>query len=164
VARVIIELLNNELNPLVSTESTKVQQIENACNDNLKQESVNIDRWITVRSKCSRKVTKTNSRPVLQTLETKNTYAPLANLHENDSKTSVKDCDMYSNKVITETSSLIKHKIILIGDSHIRGHSGKRSHLLGNSFNDVVVVCGGSLNIARNYAKNGLRCLTQFVA
>jgi hypothetical protein len=29
--------------------------------------------------------------------------------------------------------------------------------------NDVVVVCGGSLNIARNDAKNGLRCLTHFV-
>lgn len=106
-ARVIIELLHNELNSLSSTESTKVQQMENANNDNLRQESVNIDRLITVGSKCSRKVTRTGFRPVLQTLKTKNTHASLPNLHENYSKT-IEDCDKCSNKIITETSSLIK--------------------------------------------------------
>jgi hypothetical protein len=139
-ARVIIELLHNELNSLSSTESTTVQQMENANNDNLRQESVNIDRWITFGLKCSRKVTKTGFRPVLQTLKTKNTHASLPNLHENDSKTTIEDCDMCSNKIITETSSLMKHKIILIGDSHIRDYSGKLAHMLGNSFNVFSLV------------------------
>jgi hypothetical protein len=81
-------------------------------------------------------------------------------------------------------------KVILLGDSHIRGCSEKMADLLGSSYSvigitkpnaklsaitdlinlktekltskDVVILCGGIWDIAKNEANNGLRHISQF--
>ena len=83
-----------------------------------------------------------------------------------------------------------KHRIVLIGDSQMRGCSDKLSDILGSSCNtfrvtksnanlraitnsinlkdenlrkkDVVIICGGTRDVAKNEVKNGLRTLPEF--
>jgi hypothetical protein len=82
------------------------------------------------------------------------------------------------------------HKILITGDSHVRGCSNKLVNLLGSSYSvtgiskpnadlkavtssinirfgelnkkDLIIVCGGMIDIARNETKKGLKHLTQF--
>jgi hypothetical protein len=77
-----------------------------------------------------------------------------------------------------------KHRIVLLGDSQVQGCSDKLSDILGRSFNsfgitkpnvnlgaitnsinlkdenvtkkDAVIICGGTRDVAKNKAKDGL--------
>jgi hypothetical protein len=90
------------------------------------------------------------------------------------------------------TISTKKRKIILLGDSHLRGCLEKLANLLGNSCsvvgitkpnaslsaitssinlktekltkNYVVIVCGGTRDVAKNETNSGLRHLPQFAS
>jgi hypothetical protein len=84
-----------------------------------------------------------------------------------------------------------KHRVVLFGDSHIKRCSEKISNLLDNSYNvtgitkpnayleaitspidvnvdsytkdDVLILSGGTMYVARNETNNGLRHLTHFL-
>jgi len=84
----------------------------------------------------------------------------------------------------------IQNKILLLGDSHIKGLAERMSSSLGNSFNvigitkpnanikgitspndsspvnltkqDMIIFCGGTKDISRNESKTGLRTLQEF--
>jgi hypothetical protein len=87
--------------------------------------------------------------------------------------------------------SLNKHNILITGESHAKGYLEKISYVLGIAFyvngsvklnsdletitssvesdikqltkNNVVIVCGVSINIARNNSKKGFHSLNHFV-
>jgi len=91
---------------------------------------------------------------------------------------------------LSKTNGKNQCKVILLGDSHIRGCSEKLADLLGNSYSvigiikpnasvkaitdsinlkaekltrkDVVILCGGTRDIAKNVANIGLRHISQF--
>jgi hypothetical protein len=84
-----------------------------------------------------------------------------------------------------------KHRILIIGDSHVGGYTERLSDNLGHSFNitsyvklnndldiitnteqsqsknmtknDVVILCGGAKNIGKNETHKGLHCISQFI-
>jgi hypothetical protein len=82
------------------------------------------------------------------------------------------------------------HKVIIMGDSHVRGCLGKLTSVLGSGFTVIgiskpnanvsaiidyeylkteklskndVIICGGSRDVARNESKEGLRKISDFV-
>jgi hypothetical protein len=128
-----------------------------------------------------------------QNIVISNSFTPLTNLHDSsvlttsDSlhKPSFHKTSFYKNP---RNSVMKKQKVVLIGDSHIRGCSEKISNLLGDlysvtgitkphanlkvitspsnfqtekySVSDVVVICGGNMDVG---SKIGLWHLTHFV-
>jgi hypothetical protein len=91
---------------------------------------------------------------------------------------------------LPKTNGKNQHKVILLGDSHIRGCSEKLANLLGNSYSvigitkpnanvkavtdsinlraekltrkDVVIRCGGTRDVAKKEVNIGLRYISQF--
>jgi hypothetical protein len=91
----------------------------------------------------------------------------------------------------SKSGDLNKHKIINLGDSHVRGCLEKLASILGNVFSvlgiskpnvnmgaisdymylkaeklpkrDVVITCGGASDVARNETNEGLRFIFKFV-
>ena len=91
---------------------------------------------------------------------------------------------------LSKTNGKNQRKVILLGDSHVSGCSEKLADLVGNSYsvigitkpnanvkavtdsinlktekltrNDVVILCGGTRDIAKNEANIGLRHISQF--
>jgi hypothetical protein len=82
------------------------------------------------------------------------------------------------------------HKVIILGDSHVRGCLGKLTSILRNGFSLIgiskpnanvsaivdykylkieklskndVIICGGARYVARNESKEGLRKISEFV-
>jgi hypothetical protein len=84
-----------------------------------------------------------------------------------------------------------KHRILIIGDSHVRGYAERLSDNLGHSFNvtgyvkpntdldiitttaksesknmtknDVIILCGGAKNNGKNETHKGLHCISQCI-
>ena len=90
----------------------------------------------------------------------------------------------------SRNSAKNKHRIVLLGDSQVWGCSEKLSDILGSSCNiigitnpkvniraitdsinlkdenltkkDVVIICSGTWDVAKNEAKHGLKILSEF--
>jgi hypothetical protein len=118
-----------------------------------------------------------------------NRFAPLSNLQDDVHQPTYIQPKSQPAK-LPKTSVKNQRKVILLGDSHIRGCSEKLADLLGysysligitkpnanvkavtDSFNlkaekltrkDVVIICGGNRDIAKNEANIGLRYISQF--
>jgi len=118
-----------------------------------------------------------------------NRFAPLSNLQEEmHQPTSVQSKPQPAK--LSKTNGKNQRKVILLGDSHIRGCSEKLADLLGKSYSvigvakpnahvraitnsinlktekltkkDIVILCGGTRDIAKNEANIGLRHISQF--
>jgi hypothetical protein len=89
----------------------------------------------------------------------------------------------------SEVSDNNQHNVLILGDSHVRGCSEKLADILGSGFtvtgilkpnanmsaisdfrylkteklskSDVVIVCGGTRDVAKNESKEGLRKISQ---
>jgi hypothetical protein len=118
-----------------------------------------------------------------------NRYVPLSKVQEEEHQIT---CNKRNSYLSSSRNHYAKHKpkVILLGDSHIRGCSEKLSNLLGNSFivigymkpnantndtvksidlkseqlskKDTVIFCGGTRDIARNNSKLGLSHISHF--
>ena len=116
-------------------------------------------------------------------------FVPLSNLQEEmHQPTYVQDKSQAAQ--LSKTNGKNQHKVILLGDSHIHGCSEKLADLLGNSYSvngitkpntnmraitdsinpkaekltrkDIVILCGGTRDLAKNEANIGLRQISQF--
>lgn len=124
------------------------------------------------------------------------TRFPLANLQKHVYRMHQEKCTLNSNthklitKLVPDAANKKKHKIILIGDSHVRGCSEKLANFLGSSCNVIgiskpnadlkaitskinmrienlrkkalVINCGKTRGIAKNESKTGLKHPMQF--
>jgi hypothetical protein len=130
------------------------------------------------------------TRHISPVITTSNRFAPLFNL--NDPLTTT-NSDVNRRQITPKkraVPSKKKHKIIILGDSHIKGLSEKISNSLDSSYsvmgvskpdadldaitspshfktdnflkNDVIILCGGTTGISRNETNKGLRCFKQF--
>lgn len=112
----------------------------------------------------------------------KNKYRPISDYQDLDPQHD-------SDKIKSKSGDLNKHKIIILGDSHVRGCSEKLASILGNVFSVIailkpnanmgaisdstylkaeklskrnVIICGGARDVARNETKEGLRFIFKF--
>ena len=122
-----------------------------------------------------------------------NSFEVLGNLYDSSDKatTNLQKAPKTSRVQKKRSNTSKKHSVILMGDSHTWGIAERLSLKLGPSFQatgyvkpnatvnhitssvkselrnsnkyDVVVLCGGSLDIARNDSKQGLASISRFV-
>jgi len=146
---------------------------ENDCS--LCRSKYNKSRPVKKSLRCLKQLTPNNLFSV-------NRYAPLSKVQEEEHQMTCNKRNSYLSSSRNHTKQ--KPKVILLGDSHIRGCSEKLSNLLGNSFivsgytkpsanasdtvnsidlkseqlskKDTVIFCGGTRDIARNNSKLGL--------
>jgi len=118
-----------------------------------------------------------------------NRFEPLSNLRE-DTYQPTYNQHKSQPAQSSKTKGKNQRKVILLGDSHIRGCSEKLADLLGNSYNvigitkpnanvkavtdsinlkteqltkkDVVILCGGTRDISKYEANIGLQHISQF--
>jgi hypothetical protein len=187
-ARLIIELLVNEVNTLIVCSK--------ASGSDLKTDDTNpadVHKWIPVKRAHSfshkrnlmiqpkNRTTLTNRFKVLGNLDEASEMAT-SNLPKAPNTSCVQMQKPRTSK---------KHSVILLGDSHVCGIADRLSLNLGSSFHttgcvkpsatlsyitssetselmklsksDVVVLCGGTLDIARNDSMQGLASISRFV-
>lgn len=113
---------------------------------------------------------------------TKNKFEPISNYQFQDLQ---QFCAHFKLKKTqrSRNSAQNNHRIVLLGDSQVRGCSGKLSDILGSSYNIfgittpnvninlkeenltkkvVVTICSGTRAVAKNEANDGLRILCEF--
>ena len=120
-----------------------------------------------------------------------NKFTPLTIVQEEDSQQPFQASNMLRTTQTTDFHVNKRRKVILLGDSHIRGCSKKLADILGDSYSvigltkpnanieaiakttnlnkeklpksDIMIFCGGTRDISKNEAKPGLKSLSQFV-
>jgi hypothetical protein len=130
------------------------------------------------------KIRKLSPKANLQIVTVSNRYAPLADPKNGVSQKCRKAA--VKNQTIGK-----KHKVFILGDSHMCGCAEIIAELLGNSYSvvgivkpnarlstitssfkleterltqkDIVIICGGTHHVAKNEANIGLRSLSKFV-
>jgi hypothetical protein len=132
-AKLIIELLQNKIYNCGIPENANVYRSEYKCGEKCKQEETNIGNWITVSANCSRKLNRCTLKPVKQPMVTFNRFAPFSDFHEIEYTVPYYNSSIRRTAISLQTKTLRKHKIIVIGDSHVKGYSAKLIYLLGNS-------------------------------
>jgi len=149
-------------------------------------------KWNTVannRTRNSSKPMNSLTRHINTITTTYNRFAPLSNLTEPliTANSDVNRRQIVSNKCAIPFKE--KHKIIILGDSHVEGLS-EISYSLDCAYSvmgltnpnanldtiisplqfnidslskkDVIIVCGETRDISRNETNNGVRCFKQF--
>jgi len=192
-AQLIIKLLQDELKTKVNEPLTMVNQpmcVNLNPQDKLNSESGWIEIWrnnhVTMQlkktSRCLKQLT-----PYIPLDE--NRFSLLSNLQDQVHHPTYGQ-DKPQPTHLSKISGKNRRKVILLGDSHIRGCSDKLADLLGNSYSvigitkpnanlsaitdsinlkrkkltskDTVILCGGTRDIAKNEANIGLRHISQF--
>ena len=150
-------------------------------------------KWIPVKSVHPNSVRRNLTKQSTNLITLTNSFEVLGNLYESPNKATTNLPKAPKSLCVRKKrpNTPKKHSVILMGDSHIRGIAERLSHKLGPSFhtigyvkpnatanhitssvnselrnlckNDVVVLCGGSLDIARNDSMQGLASISQFV-
>jgi hypothetical protein len=154
----------------------------------------NVSEWKKLRynkhtSNQSKRILNDLKQHTSHNLLTKNRFEPLSD-HQNQGLQC--SCDQTKSKTLSGStnSDFNKHRIIVLGDSHVRGCSEKLANILGNAFSviritklnakvsvitnstnlkaeklskkGVVIICGGTRDVAKNETKEGLRSIAKF--
>jgi hypothetical protein len=160
----------------------------------LKQYASNGDanEWKEVpRKKRSIDVTKKDSNKLkhhtVHTIPSKNRFLPLSDYQDVALQRKIKMKPL----LVSKGGDRKIHKVVILGDSHVRGCSEKLANTLGNGFtvmgiskpnanmsaiidyrylkteklskNDAVIICGGTRDVARNETKEGLKKMSELV-
>jgi len=204
-AQLIIKLLQEDLKTKESESTTTVNLLKmdtsfppstiNSASVNASvNDSITESDWSVFRSKYNK------FRPVKKTLRclkqltpdiplNENRFAPLSKFQDDEHLFIRNTSNPHPDSSLNHYAKH-KPKVILLGDSHVRGCSEKLSNLFGNAFsvigymepnanvndivnsidlkseqlskNDVVILCGGTRDIARNNSKLGLSHISHF--
>jgi len=150
-------------------------------------------KWIPVKSVHSNTVRRNLGKQSGNLITLTNSFEVLGNLYDSSDKatTNLQKAPKTSRVQKKRPNTSKKHSVILMGDSHTQGIAERLTLKLGPSFhttgyvkpnatvnhmtssvnselrnlnkNDIVVLCGGSLDIARNYSKHWLASISRFV-
>jgi hypothetical protein len=187
---VVIKLLQSEILNQQPSETSKVSQSELG-NEQIQNDD-SAHRWILVNQTRKSRRTEPRQDKQFPKITNCYALLSNIKDWESDNVVYHGDYQNTKNlKKVVINHATTKCKVTLLGNSHMRGLSDRLSSLLGNSFDvtgivkpnadlevitstalpdikkltkkDVVVLCGGALNIAKNDSKKGLRYLTHFV-
>ena len=191
--QLIVKILQDELKSKVPEPT--ISGITTTCVNFKPQDTINSESesaWIEPRGNNQKAKLPKNTTRYLKHLTPhihlgKNSFAPLCTLQE---ETLQPAHTQHKLSHLQKTKSKKQRKVILLGDSHIRGCAGKLADLLGNSYSvmgitkpnantkgitdslnlqtekltkkDVVILCSGTRDIAKNETNIGLRYISQF--
>jgi hypothetical protein len=184
----IIALLQEDMNNIRESESTR-QSTSIQCGERIQCESSK--NWIPVVNNHNRRFKNSVQRLAKQDdscIPTSNKYMLLNNLTDS-TRPKLRDAAVKSRKSVVV--KVKKHRAVLIGDSHIKRCSEKVSNLIDDSYNvtgitksnanlvtitspidvnvdsytkdDVLILSGGNMDVARNETNNCLRHLINFL-
>jgi hypothetical protein len=187
-AWLIIELLVNEVNTLKACSGARLSDRKT---EDTKPDDFH--KWILVKQAHSNSQKRNPTIQSKNLITLTNSFEVLGNLDDASEKATpnltMAPKTSCVQKQRQHTSK--KHSVILMGDSHVRGIAERLSINLGSSFNttgcvkrnttlsyimsseisalselsksDVVVLCGGTMDIARNDSRQGLASISRFV-
>jgi hypothetical protein len=152
-AQLIIKILQDEIKTK-SRDSVNAVNLLN-CADNksdLNQHNTNgnVSEWKEIRRN---KPSTNQSKRILNDLKqhtsyillTKNRFEPVS---DDQNQVLQRSCDQTKSKSLlwSRNSDFNKHRIILLGDSHVRGCSEKLANILGNAFS-VIGITKPNVNV-----------------